>query len=670
MKKKLHIDLETYSSVDITSCGSYKYFESLDFEILLIGYYFEGCGNLGGVKVLDLMAGDYSENFERALLDPSVELHAHNANFERNALIGYVCRSPAYKGISLTSSDLPIERWHCSAVKAGYCGLPLSLDGVSKALQLGDKGKSSEGKALIKYFSCPVKATKVNGMRTRNFPHHDLEKWGRFKEYCKQDVEAEVEIGRKLRVYEIPETERLNYFLDQKINDRGILIDLVMAQNAYDIDNRFSAELYTLVKELTGLDNPNSPAQLKEWLQDITGFEIPSLAKGLLPDLIKDANCPEVSKVIGLRQMMSKTSTKKYLAMLNCACSDNRARGLSQFYGANRTGRWAGRLIQMQNLPQNHLEDLEEARACIASGDYDLITLLYDDIPSILSQLIRTAFVAKEGYTFADADFSAIEARVIAWLADEKWRMKVFRTHGKIYEASASKMFNVPIEAVTKGSDLRAKGKVAELALGYQGSIGALKTMGGEKMGLTDPEMETIVKRWRFANPAIVTLWADLESCAMHAMQYKKKVVSIHKGLIFDCDDNALTIELPSGRKLFYQSPSFTVNQWGKKSIRYKGMDQTTKQWGYVDTYGGKLTENIIQAIARDLLADAMIRVDKAGFDIVMHVHDEVVVELLSGVGERHNLAVLCEIMGQEVSWAKGLPLAADGYLTPFYKKD
>ncbi len=656
MPKKLHIDIETYSSVDITTCGSYKYFESLDFEILMIAYAFDD----DPIRIIDLAQGEELPYwFAPALRDEDIELHAHNANFERNAFRTY--------GV-----DTPIERWHCSAVKAGYCGLPLSLDGASKGLQLGDKGKSAEGKALIKYFSCPVKPTKVNGMRTRNYPHHDPEKWERFKDYCKQDVEAEREIGRRLQAYTIPQSERLNYFLDQKINDKGILIDLVMAQNAFDIDNRFSAELYAKVQELTGLDNPNSPAQLKNWLQDKTGFEIPSLAKGLLPDLIKDAKSTEVSKVIGLRQMMSKTSTKKYLAMLNCACNDNRAHGLFQFYGANRTGRWAGRLIQMQNLPQNHLDDLEEARACISSGDYDLTTLLYDDIPSMLSQLIRTAFVAKEGYTFAVADFSAIEARVIAWLADEKWRMKVFNTHGKIYEASASKMFNVPIEAVTKGSDLRAKGKVAELALGYQGAIGALKTMGGEKMGLSDPEMETIVRKWRLANPAIVALWADLESCAMRAIKAKKKIVSIHKGIIFDCDDMALTITLPSGRSLFYQSPSFTENKWGKQSIRYKGMDQTTKQWGWVDTYGGKLTENIIQAVARDLLADSMLRVDAAGFAIVMHVHDEVVVEvpILKEYYKTVDLDRICAIMGEEVSWAKGLPLTADGYLTPFYKKD
>lgn len=620
----------------------------------MIAYAFDD----GPIQIIDLAQGDnFPRVFLDAMLDEDIELHAHNANFERNAFRTY--------GI-----ETPIERWHCSAVKAGYCGLPLSLDGASKALQLGDKGKSADGKALIKYFSCPVKPTKVNGMRTRNYPHHDLEKWERFKDYCKQDVEAEREIGRKLQAYAIPETERLNYFLDQKINDRGILIDLVIAQNAYDIDNRFSADLYEQVKQLTGLENPNSPAQLKNWLQEKTGLQIPSLAKGLLPDLIKDANNAEVSKVIGLRQMMSKTSTKKYLAMLNCACDDNRAHGLFQFYGANRTGRWAGRLIQMQNLPQNHIDELQEARDCIASGDYDQTTIMYNDVPSLLSQLIRTAFVAKEGHTFAVADFSAIEARVIAWLANESWRMKVFNTHGKIYEASASKMFNVPIEAVTKGSDLRAKGKVAELALGYQGAVGALKTMGGEKMGLSESEMETIVRKWRLANPAIVALWADLESCAMRAIEAKKRIVSIHKGLIFECDDMVLTIELPSGRKLFYQSPGFTVNQWGKKSIRYKGMDQTTKQWGYVDTYGGKLTENIIQAIARDLLADAMRRVDKAGFEIVLHVHDELVVEVEANENTEMYLDHICTVMADADHVYNGMPFTADGYLTPFYKKD
>jgi len=653
MKRNLHLDIETYSSVDITTCGSYKYFESLDFEILMIAYAFDD----DPVQILDLAKGDDFINFLAPhLLNPEINLHAHNANFERNAFKTY--------GI-----DTQASQWHCSAVKAGYCGLPLSLDGASKALRLGDKGKSAEGKNLIRFFSCPVKPTKSNGFKVRMFPSDNPEKWESFKEYCMQDVEAEREIGRRLERYEIPESERQIYFLDQKINDKGILVDLVMAQNAFDIDNRFSAELYDKVKELTGLDNPNSPAQLKKWVGDITGTTITSLAKGGIEEIIQDANDSRVTEVMGLRQMMSKTSTKKYLSMLNCACEDNRAHGLFQFYGANRTGRWAGRLIQMQNLPQNHLDDLEEARATIAGGDYDLATMLYDDIPSVLSQLIRTAFIAKPGHTFAVADFSAIEARVIAWLSGEAWRMKVFNSHGKIYEASASKMFNIPIEQVTKGSDYRAKGKVAELALGYQGAVGALKTMGGEKMGLSDIEMDTIVKKWRKANPAIVALWADFESCAMRAIQTKKKVISIHKNIEFDCNEEVMTIKLPSGRSLFYREPSFTVNKWDKKSIRYKGMDQTTKQWTYVDTYGGKLTENIIQAIARDLLADAMLRADEAGFEIVLHVHDEVVCEIQNNF-ESSELESLCAILGEEVSWAKGLPLTADGYVTPFYKKD
>ena len=661
MKQHLHIDVETFSSVDITTCGSYKYFESLDFEILIICYAFGD----GPIQTIDMTektlngAKAYPLDFAKALADPTVELHAHNANFERNAFWA-------------AGFHTDIERWHCSAVKAAYCGLPLSLDGVSKALNLGELGKSSEGKALIKLFSCPVKPTKSNGMKTRIYPADQPEKWERYKDYCRQDVEAEREITRLLSKYKYPESERQHYILDQKINDRGILVDLVMAQNAFDIDERFSSELYEQTKAITGLDNPNSPAQLKKWLSDRTGRNITSLAKGDIPAMIDETTSYDVQRVLELRQKSAKTSTKKYLAMLNCACDDNRAHGLFQFYGANRTGRWAGRLIQMQNLPQNHLDDLDGAREAIASGDYDLCTLLYDDIPSVLSQLIRTTFIAGEGKTFAVADFSAIEARVIAWLSGEAWRLKVFNSHGKIYEASASKMFNVPIELVTKGSDWRAKGKVAELALGYQGAVGALKTMGGEKMGLSELEMDTIVKKWRKANPAIVALWGDLESCAMRAIETRKPVRSIHKGLLFECNGEVMTIKLPSGRRLFYQSPSFAENKWGRKSIRYKGMDQTTKQWGWVDTYGGKITENAIQAIARDLLADAIQRVDAAGFEVVMHVHDEVVVEvpILKKYYESVDLDRICEIMGNTSEVYAGVPFPADGYLTPYYKKD
>lgn len=653
MTKILHIDIETYSSVDIMASGAYKYMESVDFEILLVAYAFDD----KPVQIVDLSNGEtLPEDFINALLDPQTEKHAHNANFERQAFKKY-------------GYDVPVRYWVCSAVKSAYCGLPLSLDGVSKALSLGDLGKSASGKALIRFFSCPVKATKINGMRERNFSFHDPIKWEMYKDYCKQDVEAEREIGKRLEAYPIPLFERMNYVLDQEINDKGILIDLVMAKNAFDIDTRFAEELSNRVKEITGVENPNSAAQLKNWLSDAMQKEIKTLAKGDIPNLIEEAGDGIVSEVLTIRQKLSKTSTKKYVAMLACACEDKRAHGLFQFYGANRTGRWAGRLIQLQNLPQNHLDDLEEARAAIASGDYDLVTMLYDDIPSVLSQLIRTTFVAKEGHTFAVADFSAIEARVIAWLADEKWRLKVFASHGKIYEASASMMFNVPIESVTKGSDLRQKGKIAELALGYQGAVGALKTMGGEAMGLSELEMDTIVKKWRKANPAIVALWGDVENCAIRAIKTKKKIVSIHKGLEFDCDDEVFTIKLPSGRKLFYRSPSFSQNKWGKESIVYKGMDQTTKQWGNVDTYGGKLVENIIQAIARDLLAQSMLRINGAGFEIVMHVHDEVVCEVPLEVSEQ-NLKAIEDIMATPIDWAEGLTLTADGYLTPFYKKD
>lgn len=654
MAKKLHIDIETFSSVDITTCGSYKYFESPDFEILMIAYAFDD----EPTKIIDMVqeGAELTYDFLDALDDDTIEKHAHNANFERNAFKAY--------GI-----DVPIEQWHCSAVKAGYCGLPLSLDGASKALQLGEGGKSSEGTALIKYFSIPCKPTKVNGGRTRNHPHHDPEKWEAFKAYCKQDVEAERNIGRRLAKYKIPETERLNYILDQEINDRGILVDTDFAQKAYDMDELFSAELDVRLKELTGLDNPNSPVQLKKWLSAQTGEQVTSVAKGNILELLAGKTIPVVEEVLKLRQMGSKTSTKKYVSMLKCALDDGRAHGLFQFYGANRTGRWAGRLIQMQNLPQNHLDYLDQARAIVASGDYELASMLYEDVASMLSQLIRTAFIAKPGHTFAVADFSAIEARVIAWLSGEAWRLKVFNTHGKIYEASASKMFNVPIESVTKGSDYRAKGKVAELALGYQGAVGALKTMGGEAMGLSEEEMDVIVKKWRKANPSIVSLWADLEGCAVQAIRSGKTVISQHKAIEFHYDGEALTIKLPSGRKLFYQSPSFTKNKWDKLSIRYKGMDQTTKQWGYVDTYGGKLTENIVQAIARDLLADAMQRVEGAGYQIVLTIHDEIVFEVPEESAES-DLLRTCALMAETEDIYKGVPFPAEGFISPFYKKD
>lgn len=652
--RHLHIDIETYSSVDITSAGAYKYAESLDFEILMIAYAFDD----EEVEIIDFAQGEIMpQRLVEALRNPEILKFAHNANFERTCL----------KQIGL---DIPIEQWRCTAVMSAYCGLPLHLDGVSKALDLGEFSKDAVGKSLIKYFSMPIKPTKVNGGRTRNFPHHDLEKWENFKNYCKQDVVAEREIECRLLKYEMPQSEIDNYILDQKINDRGILIDLEMASNAYDIDQKYTEEITKELQDLTGVENPNSALQLKSWLGVEMQRDVETLSKTVMPELINEAGKgSNAAKVLSLRAKNSKTSVKKYTAMLNCACDDNRAHGLFQFYGANRTGRWAGRLIQLQNLPQNHIDDLELARDAVLSGDYTYINMLYDDIGSILSQLIRTAFIAKENHTFAVADFSAIEARVIAWLAGEQWRLDVFQTHGKIYEASASMMFGVPIEQIGKGSDLRQKGKVAELALGYQGGVGALKTMGGERMGLSESEMKSIVDKWRKANPAIVELWGDIEICANRCVKTGRQQISDFRGLVFETDGNVMTIELPSGRKLFYQQPIIGKNRFDKPSLMYMGMDQVKKTWGRVETYGGKLVENIVQAIARDILADSMLRLDKEGFDIVGHVHDEVIAEVEADKSTE-KLNEMCDIMTSQIKWAKGLPLGADGFLTKYYKKD
>lgn len=654
MGRILHIDIETYSSVDIKTSGAYKYCESIDFDILMCAYAFDD----EPVQMIDLAMGEqFPKEFIDALLDPTVEKHAHNANFERNAFraIGY---------------DVPIEQWYCSAVKAGYCGLPLSLEMVSEALKLEDKGKLSTGKALIRFFSVPIKPTKANGMRVRNFPEHDLEKWEEFKLYCINDVEAEREIGKRLEAYEIPDFERRNYMLDQKINDRGILVDLQMAQNAKDMDDRSSDELSKKLINLTGLDNPNSPAQLKSWLQKAMGEEITTLGKEALEAMMSKLEPGLVLDVLKLRKKASKASTKKYVAMLSCAGQGGRVRGLFQFYGANRTGRWAGRLVQLQNLPQNKLSDIELPRDLVINNDYDTMSMIFDDVSDTLSQLIRTTFIAGEGKTFCVADFSAIEARVLSWLANEKWRLDVFDTHGKIYEASASQMFNVPIEEVTKGSEYRAKGKNAELGLGYQGGVGALRRIGGERMGLSEGEMMRIVKLWRKANPKIVKCWDEVGKAAVNCVKTGKTVVLTEfRNLKFDFDGKVLTITLPSGRKLFYQQAMIFTNNFGSEAVKYKGVDQITKKWWWVDSYGGKFVENIVQAIARDILADSMQRLDKAGFDIVMHVHDEVVAAVLASISEE-KLEEMCSIMGQEIPWAEGLPNAADGYITYFYKKD
>ena len=655
---KLFIDIETYSSVNIKEAGTYKYVESIDFEILLIAYAFDN----GPIKVIRLAEGQpMNPDFIRALQNPLIKNWAHNATFERLAFkaIGY---------------DVPLEQWHCSMIKAAYCGLPLKLEDVSKALHLQEKGKLTTGGALIRYFCAPCKPTKSNGFRHYNGPEHSPEKWSLFIEYIINDVEAMREVVNRLERYEIPDFERENYILDQKINGEGIEIDLSFAQNAVNIDSANSARLLNRMKELTGLENPNSLPQLKKWLLDATGQEIKSLTKDTIPEIIKEVEDEVVTEVLKLKLRVSKTSIKKYTRMLTCTCEDNRARGLFQFYGANRTGRWAGRLIQLQNLTRNYIEDLQGARDCVARGDGELAGMLYGDVSSILSQLIRTAFIAKKGCVFAVADFSAIEARVVAWLAGEQWRMDVFNSHGKIYEASAAMMFGVSIEEVTKGSGYRDKGKIAELALGYGGSTGAMLKMGGEAMGLSENEMKDIVEAWRRKSPAIVNFWFEIDRLVKCAIRIPNSEQVYKKGteqsLVVAYDGQVLTIKLPSGRKLFYYHPTFTKNRWGRESIKYRGIDQDTKQWGWIETYGGKLTENIVQAISRDLLAFSMMNLYDSGYKVCMHVHDEAICEIPDGLDNRTTLQNMCDIMGVRPEWAQQLPLTANGYLTPFYKKD
>lgn len=658
MAKNLFIDVETYSSVDIKESGAYKYIESPDFEILIIGYAL----NDNPVKIIDLAQGEeIPEEFEEALLDQDCIKVAHNAVFERLSFkrIGY---------------NIPAEQWYCTSVKAAYCGLPLSLDEVSKALNLTDK-KLDTGKALIKYFSCPCKATRINGMRTRNYPEHAPEKWEMYKEYNKYDVLAEREIFHRLEKYEIPEIERKMYVLDQNINDRGILVDIELAKSAIDVDNTYTSILVQQAQQLTGLKNPNSPTQIRKWIEDKTSNVVLSLSKESMPDLMKEfADYPDIIEMLNIRKKLSKTSIKKYYAMLNCAMKDHRVRGTFQFYGANRTGRWAGRLLQLQNLSKNHISHIEIPREMIRARDWESVEMMYDDVADILSQLVRTALIAPSGKVFSVADFSAIEARVISWLANEKWRMDVFHGDGKIYEATGAKMFNVPISAITKGSVLRDKSKISELALGYEGSLGALKRMGGERMGLSDTEMMSLVRKWRSANPAIVDMWKEIDEASKEAVRYQRPVSCTCRNIIFDCDGEFMTIQLPSGRKLFYYGPKFKDKKIGRSTMPtrvlcYQGVVQETKQWGEIDTYGGKLTENIVQAISRDLLGNSMLNLEANGYYPVCHIHDEI----LSEVPEKNAQAYyeeMASIMGTPPEWASDLPLRADGYITPFYLKD
>lgn len=654
MKRILYLDIETYSSVDIAKAGAYKYIESPDFEILIIGYAIDE----SEVKVIDLAQGEQIPgDFMGALLDPDCVKVAHNAVFERLSFrrIGF---------------DIPIEQWYCTAVKSAYCGLPLSLDGVSQALNLKDK-KLSTGKLLIKYFSCPCKPTKVNGQRTRNYPHHAPDKWEMYKEYNVYDVLAEREIYKRLERYEIPETERRLYALDQRINDQGILVDTELARAAIEVDTMYTGLLMDKARAITGLENPNSGSQIKKWIEDTTGEEVQSLNKVSMPGLLdKFKGSNEVSDLLYIRNRLSKTSIKKYYAMIDCAMSDRRVRGTLQFYGANRTGRWAGRLLQMQNMAKNHAPEIEALRELIRKKDWEAIELLYDDVPDVLSQLVRTALVAPEGKVFSVADFSAIEARVISWLANEKWRLDVFAGDGKIYEATGSKMFNVPVSAITKGSALRDKSKISELALGYGGALGALTQMGGARMGLSDQEMMSLVRKWRAANPCIVDLWNEIEHSVKAAVSYGVPVTCTPRNLVMEYDGEFLTILLPSGRRLFYYKPRIVYKAFGRAGcIKYQGVIQETRQWGEIETYGGKLTENIVQAIARDLLGHCMLGLYRNGYLPVCHIHDEVLVEVPKDTAKEHYERMV-SIMSESPEWAKELPLRADGYLTPFYLKD
>lgn len=657
MAKHLFIDIETYSSVGIKESGAYKYIEAPDFEILMISYAFDK----GPVKIVDLAQGDsIPDEFEEALFNPECLKVAHNAVFERLSFkrIGY---------------DIPAKYWYCTLVKAAYCGLPLSLDAVSKVLNLEDK-KLNTGKALINYFSCPCKPTKINGGRTRNYPEHAPEKWEMYKEYNMFDVLAEREIFYRLEAYEIPEIERRMYELDQEVNDRGILVDIELANSAVHVDNICAGFLTKRAQELTGLQNPNSTTQIKKWVECRTGVTVSSLSKDEMPDLReKFKKYADVIELLDIREKLSKTSIKKYYAMLNCAMQDRRCRGLFQFYGANRTGRWAGRLLQLQNLSKNHVSNISLPRNLVRLKDWDAIEMIYGDVPDILSQLVRTALIAPEGKTFAVADFSAIEARVISWLANEEWRMEVFKGDGKIYEATGSKMFNVPISSITKGSALRDKSKISELALGYEGSLGALRRMGGERMGLSETEMISLVRKWRLANPSIVKLWKELDEASKESVRYQRPVKCTCKNIVFDCNSKFMTVQLPSGRKLFYANPVIKAKganpTMSSKALCYGGIDQKTSQWGEIDTYGGKLTENIVQAIARDLLGNSMLNMREAGFDIVMHVHDEVIAEIpVDGYLDHYKKMV--ETMEKVPEWALDFPLKADGYTTPFYLKD
>lgn len=660
----LSIDLETFSSVPIQKAGAQKYIQSPDFEILLFAYSLNGAGPV----CCDFAQGETLPKWvAEALLDPQCLKHAYNAPFEWGCLSRYMGR------------QLPPAQWRCTMFHGLYAGYTAGLDATGRALGLPeDKRKLNTGKALIRYFCVPCAPSKANGGRTRNYPHHAPERWELFKEYNRQDVTTEMEIERRLSAVPVPDFVQKEWETDLIINSRGVAVDMKMVEGALELGATVRNTLTTEAVRISRLDNPNSVAQLSAWLEKETDEEITDLRKDTVAKMLtRDDNSPEVQRMLEIRQELGKTSTKKYDAIEQAVCRDGRVRGLLQFYGANRTGRWAGRLVQVQNLPRTYTEPLELARDLVKGRKLDALKCIYGSVPDTLSQLIRTAFIAAPGNVLIDADFSAIEARVISWLAGEEWRLEVFRTHGKIYEASASQMFGVPIDLIKKGNPeyaLRQKGKVAELALGYQGSTGALINMGALDMGIPEEDLPDIVSRWRDANKRIRDLWYKVDAAAVQVITQGGSVGVSSIILAHEWDatqgTDYMTITLPSGRKLFYNAPQIGVNQWGNPSISYMGMDQTTKKWKRIETYGGKLVENCVQAIARDCLAQAIEHLEAAGLPVIFHIHDEVVIDIRPFADNEAMLAKTVEIMSRPVPWAPGLPLGADGWVGKFFKKD
>lgn len=643
--KIISIDIETYASANLGKTGVYRYAASADFELLLFGYAVD----FGAVQVVDLTQGkQIPDDILQALDNPHIIKSAFNAQFERVCLSRFV-------GHRLDPSG-----WHCSRVWSATLGLPLSLKDVGTVLGL-DKQKLTAGKELVKYFCTPCTPTKANHQRTRNFPYHGPDKWQKFKYYNQRDVEVEMEISQKLSRYPVPQSEWELYWMDQRINDRGIEIDQTLVKNAITCDTTFREHYLTKSQKLTGLENPNSPIQLKNWLNE-HGVQVDSLAKAAVSDLVQNTT-GDVKEVLNLRQLLSKSSIKKYVAMQNAICPDGRVHGLLQFYGATRTGRWAGRLVQVQNLPRNSLPELQAVRELVKQGNFEILGALYDSVPDVLSQLIRTAFIPKAGCSFYVADFSAVEARVIAWLSGEAWRQKAFANNKDIYCESASQMFGVPVVKHGINGELRQKGKIAELALGYGGSVGALKAMGATKMGLTDDELPPLVSMWREASPKIVQFWWDVDKAAKDCI--RTNLPTKTHGISFTYQGNCLFIKLRSGRKLCYPQPKIGINRFGSESITFMGIN-TVKKWGRIETYGAKLVENIVQATSRDLLALAMQRLEKAGYPSVMHIHDETVIEAPSG----KSLDEIIAIMTETPAWAKCLILNAAGFIGNFYQKD